>query len=184
MARAVVVLAEGFEEMEAVIVIDVLRRAGVEVTTVGVGGRQVEGAHALTLVADALVEEAPREVDAVVLPGGMPGAEHLAASGAVTALLRAVHDGGGIVAAICAAPAVALAPTGLLAGRRATCYPGFEARFPGDVTAIDAPVVVDGPFVTSRGPGTAFAFALALVERLVSPEGAADLGRRMLVDAG
>lgn len=181
MARAAVVLASGFEEMEAVIAIDVLRRAGVEVITCGVGGAEVEGAHAVTLRADVPVEEAPRDVDAVVLPGGMPGATHLAASDEVGALVRAVHEAGGTVAAICAAPAVALAPTGLLAGRRATCYPGFEERFPADVTAVEERVTVDGPFVTSRGPGTAFEFALALVERLVSAEKAAELRRGMLV---
>lgn len=181
MARALVLLAEGFEEIEAVTPIDVLRRAGVEVTSVGVGGRRVTGARGVVLEADCTLEEAPREVDLVVLPGGMPGAENLARSAGVKALVEEVRRQGKRVAAICAAPAVALAPMGLLAGRRATCYPGFEQRFPPQVSASQEPVVVDEWLVTSRGPGTALEFSLALVEQLVGPAQAQALRGKMLV---
>lgn len=179
--RAAVLLADGFEEIEAVTPIDVLRRAGVEVVTLGVTGKRVKGAHGLVIEADEPVAQAPEELDLVVLPGGMPGAENLARSPEVKGLVERVSRAGKRVAAICAAPAVALAPTGLLAGRRATCYPGFEARFAPDVQASTERVVVDGALVTSRGPGTALEFALALVEQLVGAAKAAELRQKMLV---
>ncbi|MCO5170988.1 MAG: DJ-1/PfpI family protein [Planctomycetes bacterium] len=181
MPRAVIVLAEGFEEIEAITPIDVLRRAGVEVVTAGVGGRRVVGSHGIAVEADATVGEVPEDVDVVVLPGGLPGAENLGKSPEVRALVERVHAAGRRVAAICAAPAVALAGTGVLRGRRATCYPGFEERFGADVTRSEERVVVDGTVVTSRGPGTALEFSLALVEQLVSREKAEQLRRGMLV---
>lgn len=181
MARAVVLLAEGFEEIEAVTPIDVLRRAGVEVVTAGVPGRRVRGAHGLVVEADVAVAEAPADPDLLVLPGGMPGAENLARSPQVRELIARAQQSGKRLAAICAAPAVALAPTGVLAGHRATCYPGFEQRFSPDVRRSEERVVVDGPLVTSRGPGTALEFSLALVEQLVGAAKAAELRQKMLV---
>lgn len=181
MARAVVLLAEGFEEIEAVTPIDVLRRAGVEVITAGVPERRVRGAHGLVVEADVTVAAAPADTDLLVLPGGMPGAENLARSPQVQELIARTHGSGKRVAAICAAPAVALAPTGVLAGRHATCYPGFEQRFSPDVKRSEERVVVDGPLVTSRGPGTALEFSLALVEQLVGAAKAAELRQKMLV---
>lgn len=181
MAHAVVVLAEGFEEIEAVTPVDVLRRAGVEVTLAGVGGRRIRGARGVVYEADCLLEAAPRDADLLVLPGGMPGASNLAAAPAVGELVHAIYARGGRVAAICAAPAVALAPLGLLEGKRATCYPGFEERFGPGVERASERVVVDGRITTSRGPGTALEFALSLVEQLVSAEAAAKLRAGMLV---
>jgi 4-methyl-5(b-hydroxyethyl)-thiazole monophosphate biosynthesis len=182
MPRAVVVLAPGFEEIEAITQIDVLRRAGVEVVVAAaVGEVRVPGAHGIDVHADVPLADVPAEVDAVVLPGGMPGSKTLGETEGVGALVRRVHDAGGIVAAICAAPALGLGPTGVLAGKRATCYPGFEEHFSADVTAETARVVVDGKLITSRGPGTALEFALALVEALVSAEKAAALREGMLV---
>ncbi|MBX3467316.1 MAG: DJ-1/PfpI family protein [Planctomycetes bacterium] len=181
MPRAVVVLAEGFEEIEAITPIDVLRRAGVEVIAAGVAGRRVVGSHGIAVEADATLDEVPDDVDLVVLPGGMPGAENLGKSPGVRALVERLHAAGRRVAAICAAPAVALAGTSVLRGRRATCYPSFEERLGPEVTRSQERVVVDGPLVTSRGPGTALEFSLALVEQLVSPAEAERLRKGMLV---
>lgn len=178
---AAVLLAEGFEEIEAVTVVDVLRRAEVETVIVGVTGERVVGAHAIEIRADCRLEEiGARRFDAVVLPGGMPGAARLRDDDRVRSLLVEQHDRGGIVAAICAAP-MALAAAGLLEGRRATCYPTFRDRL-GSARYADEPVVEDGAVVTSRGPATALAFALALVARLRGPEVRDELARRMLVD--
>lgn len=181
MARALVVLADGFEEIEAVTPIDVLRRAGVEVVTAGLAGARVVGSHGIALEADTTIADAPSDVDVVVLPGGMPGAENLGKSAAVRDLVERVHAAGKRVAAICAAPAMALGRTSVLAGKRATCYPGFEKHLPGGVVHSDERVVVDGLVVTSRGPGTALEFSLTLVEQLVSREKADQLRAGMLV---
>jgi 4-methyl-5(b-hydroxyethyl)-thiazole monophosphate biosynthesis len=180
MARACVLLAEGFEEIEAVTVLDVLRRAGVQVQAVSLRGKRVTGSHGITLVADTTLREAARQQwDAVILPGGLPGAENLRDDPAVRDLVRKHFENGSRVAAICAGP-IALAAAGVLDGRRATCYPGFEAQLGAARCASDR-VVVDGNVVTSRGPGTAIEFALALVAELVDREAEAGLRQRMLV---
>ena len=125
---AIIVLAEGFEEIEAVTPADVLRRAGVEVELVGLDAETVTGAHGITFEADRVLGEF-EEVDAIILPGGLPGAENLAASVKLASVLHAQADSGKLVAAICASPACVLAAHGLLDDRHATCYPGFEDRF-------------------------------------------------------
>lgn len=181
MANTVVVLATGFEEIEAITPIDVLRRAGVEVITASVGARRVVGAHGVAVEADVTLDEVPADVDLVVLPGGMPGAESLGDSEAVRALVERTHAAGKRVAAICAAPAMALARTSVLEGKRATCYPGFEQHLPAGVTHVTDRVVVDGRVVTSRGPGTALELSLTLVELLVSKDKADQLRADMLV---
>lgn len=183
MARAVVLLAEGFEEIEAVTPIDVLRRAGVDVVTAGVGGTRVVGAHGVAFEADTTAEEAPTEVDAVVLPGGMPGAENLAKSPAVLSLIEKTAGRGKLVAAICASPAVVLSRTKLLEGKKVTCYPGFEERLPKGAKHTPERVVVDGKLITSRGPGTALEFSLALVSALVDEKKAGQLREGMIVKA-
>jgi protein deglycase len=180
MVRAVVVLAEGFEEIEAVTPVDVLRRAGVDVVTAGVSGRRVQGSHGIAIEADTTLDAIP-SCDVVILPGGMPGSDNLRKSEAVQSLVREAHAAGKHVAAICAAPALALSGTGVLDGKRATCYPGLEKHFGASVTRTDERVVVDGKVVTSRGPGTALEFSLALVEQLVSKQKADELREGMLV---
>ena len=173
-------LANGFEEIEALAPIDLLRRAGVDVLTVavkegGADGRQVMGAHGIPVLAD--VAEAdfvlPDEVDMVVLPGGMPGSSNLDASPLVDATLRAAYDKGSYLAAICAAPLV-LGHRGYLDGLQATCYPGFETELGTAEYVSDIRVVRAGRIVTAPGMGCAQQFGLALVELL---RGAAEADR-------
>jgi len=160
-------LAQGCEELEAVTVIDLLRRADIEVVTAALAEGPVRCSRGTVLLADTLLDavmETP--FDMLVLPGGLPGATHLEADERVQRLLKRHQAEGRFAAAICAAPKV-LARAGLLAGRTATSYPGAlkGEEFP-EVRLVDAPVVVDGKVVTSRGPGTAMDFALQLIELL------------------
>lgn len=180
MTRVLVPLADGFEEVEAVTVIDLLRRAGIEVCTAALDTLLVTGSHGITLVADQPLDEAQAgDYDMIVLPGGMPGTESLRNDARVTALLRRLSEQGRYTAAICAAPSV-LAHAGLLDGRAATSHPGFldAGSAPGIRLREDA-VVIDGKVVTSRGPGTAMDFALALVELLAGAEMRADVEGRL-----
>ncbi|MDR1105934.1 MAG: DJ-1/PfpI family protein [Treponema sp.] len=171
--KAIVFLAEGFEEVEAVTPIDYLRRAGVDVTTAALGAsRTVKGAHGMEINADAAFAELAKKADAgfwdaVILPGGGGGSKNLAASKETGELVRAMAASGKLVAAICASPAVVLAPLGILKGRKFTCYPGMEKEVSGASWSSD-PVVTDGNIITSRGAGTAGAFALAVIGKLVS----------------
>lgn len=161
-----VFLADGFEEIEALSVVDILRRCKLPVSTVSVMGRPlVTGSHGIPVTADCLLDEVSlADADALVLPGGLPGADHLQASKPLAALLKAADAEGKIVAAICAAPKV-LGALGLTNGRRATCYPGCEAALTGAVFCTDR-VVRDGNLITSRGAGTAADFAFALADAL------------------
>ena len=180
MPRVLVPLADGFEEIEAVTVVDLLRRAGVEVHTAGLSGRRVTGSHGIAVEADRLLDGAEAgHYDMIVLPGGMPGADHLKHDPRVITLLRGFATEGRWVAAICAAPGV-LAHAGLLDGRTATSYPGFLDDAPAkDLRRSDAPVVVDGRVVTSRGPGTAIDFSLELISLLLGPGAADTVGGRL-----
>jgi protein deglycase len=165
MKRVLVPLAEGFEELEAVTLVDILRRAGLEVVVASLAGSPVTGAHGIRLEADATLAAVERQdFDLIALPGGMPGAQHLKDDPRIAALVRRLHGMGRPVAAICAAPMV-LDAAGVLAGRRATSYPGFLEGADAAAVVGDA-VVVDRGVITSRGPGTALDFALALVEQL------------------
>ena len=178
MVQALVVLAEGFEEIEATTIVDVLRRARIEVTTASLGATLVQGSHGISIMADAKLDSLrAQSFDAVVLPGGLPGSTSLRDDQRVHELVKVHVEQGRLVGAICAAP-IALEAAGVLKGRRATSYPGHElpsARY------VDDRVVEDGNVVTSRGPGTAFAFALHLVERLVGADVADRLRSGMLV---
>lgn len=180
MCKAAVLFAQGFEEVEALTPVDFMRRAGIEVTMAGVGGDRIKGGHSILVEADTPIGPLdPGEYDAVVLPGGMPGAENIAASAEAVAFIKAVYEKGGLVAAICAAPAVVLDPLGILKGRRATCYPGFESRFR-DAVFTEERVVLDGKVITSRGPGSAAEFALAIIRYLKDEEVAEKLRRATL----
>jgi 4-methyl-5(b-hydroxyethyl)-thiazole monophosphate biosynthesis len=156
-------LADGAEEIEAMTIIDVLRRAGADVTVAGIGSIEVTAAHGVRLFADKMISECTGEIyDMIALPGGMPGSENLRASKPLADLLVKQQKEDRWYAAICAAPAVVLAPLGLLTGRRATCYPGFTEKLMG-ATVSDNRVVVDGRCITSKGPGSAMEFAVTLV---------------------
>ena len=178
--RVVVPLAEGFEEIEAVTIVDVLRRAGLDVVMASVTGNPVTGSHGITVTADLAAEDVdPATIAALVLPGGMPGAEHLTSSPVVQELIERVHAAGGRIGAICAAP-MALAPSGLASRHAATSYPGFEERV-GAREYRQERVVVSDRVITSRGPGTALEFALTLVAELLGPEPADRLRAALLV---
>lgn len=167
MASALIPLAQGCEEMEAVTVVDLLRRAGIDVTTAGLDDRPVHASRGMVLVPDTTLDEAlQHSYDIIVLPGGLPGADHLRNDARIIDLLREMAGNGKYTAAICAAPKV-LARAGLLDGKRATSFPGAldGASVPG-LEYLEQPVVTDGRVITSRGPGTALDFALELIERL------------------
>lgn len=155
-------LLPGFEEIEAVTLIDVLRRAEIPVVVASEAAGAVEGSHGVSVLAPiALADVAAGDLAAIVLPGGLPGAQHLADSPAVQRLIRAVAAAGGYTCAICAAP-MALAAAGVHEGHRVTSYPGFD-RYLDGAQYVEDRVVVDGKVATSRGPGTALEFALTLV---------------------
>ena len=171
MAKVYVFLADGFEDVEALIPVDVLRRGGQEVVTVSVMGdsQVVESAHGVQIVADALFDDVDySDAKLLLLPGGMPGASNLYDNEELGEALISHSARGGLTAAICAAPAVVLGQLGLLNGRRATCYPGFEQLLGGEYTGELC--TVDGNIVTAEGPAAAFPFAYKLLEILAGKE--------------
>lgn len=175
MKQVSVFLADGFEEIEGLTVVDILRRAGVKVTTVSVMGRkEIHGAHNIEVKADTLLEEMDfAETYMLVLPGGMPGTLHLKECEKLRELLLKYDKEEKLIAAICAAPSV-LGELGLLKGRKACCYPSFEEKLNTDKVVFDA-VAVDGHITTSRGMGTALTFALELTAQLCGREKAEEI---------
>jgi 4-methyl-5(b-hydroxyethyl)-thiazole monophosphate biosynthesis len=165
MKRVLVPLAPGFEEIEAVTIIDILRRADIHVTVAGTAAGPVTGSRGVVLVPDTTLDGgADAQFDMIVLPGGGPGTDNLRRDPRIARLVKAQADRGGYVAAICAAPTV-LGDAGLLAGRRVTSYPSYQSQLV-DADYRTERVVVDGRLITSRSPGTALEFALTLVEHL------------------
>lgn len=172
MASILIPLANGCEELEAVTLIDLLRRAGFQVVTAGLEPGPVRCSRGTVLVPDQTLEEAEEDnYDLMVLPGGLPGADHLNADPRIHRLLKKLNEQGRFLGAICAAPKV-LADAGLLRGKQATAFPGvLEAMNLGADTTLTAEAVQrDGNVITSRGPGTAMDFALELIELLAGPE--------------
>ena len=164
-----VFLADGFEEVEAIAPIDVLRRCGLEVCTVGVTGAVVTGSHHIPVRCDTGIESADfSDVEAVVLPGGMPGTLHLKESSAVTDAVRSAYEQDKIVAAICAAPSV-LGEMGLLKGKEAICFPGFEDKLLGARLSA-SPVCQDGTVITAKGAGVALEFGAKIAACFVGAE--------------
>ena len=167
-------IADGCEDIETVTMVDVLRRAGAEVTLASVEpceGRQVVAAQGTVIVADCTIKDClhpslPGGWDLIAIPGGLPGSEHLAASEALDGLLRQQVAEGKFYAAICAAPSLVLASKGLLQNRAATCHPMYQQCLEAREVNSESRVVVDGNCITSQGPGTALEFALELVEQL------------------
>jgi len=185
MPRVLVPLAEGFEEIEAITVVDLLRRAGIEVHTASLAERAVTGSHGITVTADLPLDQVrATDYDMIALPGGMPGADHLKQDPRVISLLQQFAHSGRYTAAICAAPGV-LAHAGLLEGRAATSYPGFlRADSAPGIRLREEAVVVDGKVATSRGPGTAMEFGLKLIELLAGPEARRRVQERLLMTRG
>jgi protein deglycase len=170
----VVFLATGFEEIEAMGIVDTLRRAGIEVVIAGLQTGAIEGGHGVKVVPDREIEGINIEdFDAVVLPGGSPGYVNLGNDKRVLDAVRKAFELGKVVAAICAAPSV-LAKAGILEGKKATIYPGLETALAG-AKHINERVVVDGKIITSQGPGTALEFGVKLVETLVGEKSAREL---------
>ena len=170
-----ILLGTGFEEAEAIVPADLLRRAGVEVTLVGLDGRQVVSSHNITITADLTLEELDQEqVDMLVLPGGLGGVETISSNIHAKALIQHCYDHGRWLAAICAAPTI-LANLGMLDRRKAVCYPGMEELMGSAVVQKGTPVVVDGHMITGEAAGSAYPFGLKLVEILKGPAAAAQV---------
>lgn len=170
MSRVYVFLADGFEEIEGLTVVDLLRRAGIDTETVSVAKeRKVTGSHGIEVTADTLFADNDYEkAEMLVLPGGMPGTLNLQKHEGLTELFRKHYAAGKKVAAICAAPSV-LGGLGMLEGKRAVCYPGFEEKLTGAQVGTEK-VAVDGNVTTSRGMGTAIDFGLSLISQLTDQE--------------
>jgi protein deglycase len=183
MKTALILLAEGFEEVEALTPVDYLRRAGLNAVTVSVSGSpSVKGARGVTVMADAAWGKMPPDFDCLILPGGMPGSKNLAAKAEVVALIRRAFSEGKIVAAICAAPALVLGKAaGILAGKRFTCSPGMEKDAGSGGTHADERVVTDGSLITSQGAGTAGEFSIAIIKALCGPAKAEEIASSVLL---
>ncbi len=177
--KIVVLLADGFEEVEAITPIDYARRAGIDVTVAGVSGRDVLGGHGIRVSSDITLDELHGSFDAVIIPGGTGGAENISSDEASMALIRRHLYDGALVAAICAAPAVVLGRHSLLSDRRFTCYPGLEETVEVGTHSEDR-VVIDGNLITSRGAGTAAEFSFAIIEYLLDVETAESVRSQIL----
>ena len=182
MAKAIVTLADGFEEIEALTVVDVLRRGGVSVTTAGVGkSKEVMGAHGIPVIADALLSDVKDEnFDAVILPGGGQGTENLKNSDAVFNLLRRQKDSGRLICAICAAPTVLVEAEVLEPGQHITCYPTCIMDL--DRASANVPVVADGNVITGQAPGSAMLFSLVILQALVGEAHTAKIARGLVTN--
>ncbi|MCR5157331.1 MAG: DJ-1/PfpI family protein [Butyrivibrio sp.] len=180
MAKTGIFLADGFEEIEALTVVDLLRRAGIEITMFSIMGKKtVTGSHGIEVTADAQLEDCDfDELDMVILPGGQPGTTNLYNCSVLTDAVKAFNGAGKELAAICAAPTV-YGRLGLLNGKKACCYPGCE----GDLTGADVQtteVTVCDNFITSRGMGTAIPFGLAIIEHFQGKDAADEMGRKIV----
>ena len=173
--NVVVLLAPGFEELEAVTIVDVLRRAGISTLLAGIAPPPIEGGHGIKVMSDLSIDDVTT-YDALVLPGGNPGYVNLERDQRVLRLIRAAHDAGKYVGAICAAPHV-LGVAGIMEGVTATCYPGIE--IPG-AQRVEERVVRQGKIITSQGPGTAIDFTIDLVEVLTTKENAQEVRKALL----
>ena len=180
MSKVLIPLASGFEEIEAVTNIDVLRRASIEVVTISLNSLDVKGDHGIPIIADQRIDQIEiDDFDAIVLPGGMPGAGNLRDNQKILDFVRKINEEGGLVAAVCAAPIV-LEAAGILEGKNATSYPGFGEEMP-SCNYKEERVVKDGNIITARGPGVALEFALEIVKYLKSESDAEELREAMIV---
>lgn len=179
--KALVPLANGCEEMEAVIIIDTLRRAGWDVAAAGLAAGTIEAANGVKLVPDTTWDQInPADFDVLLTPGGFGGTMALCEHEGVQQALRDFDSNEKWIGSICASP-LALHAAGILEGKRFTCYPGVEEKLPANVQPVNEPVVVDGHLITSRGPGTAFEFALKVIAECSSPNTAAEVRAGLLL---
>ena len=179
--KVLVAVADGTEELEAIAIIDCLRRVGADVTIASVQKQQITTARKIKITADCLITDCvTKDYDLVVLPGGFPGAEHLRDSRELVEILKKQKESGRFYAAICASPAIVFEPHGLLTDKKATCYPAMAEKLK-NKQAANQSVVVDGNCITSQGPGTALEFSLKLVEILFGSEKSQELSKAMLV---
>ena len=182
MKKVAVFFANGFEEIEAISIVDVLRRASIGVTTVSVSGNiEVEGAHGIKVIADKVFNDLEfNSFDMLILPGGMPGAKNLNNHNGLKNVILQFNKSGKHLGAICAAPLV-FGQAGILNGKKATCYPGYEDYLEGaEITSSSTEV--DGNIVTGRGAGVAIEFALKIVEQLINKETAEEIAEKMVVN--
>ena len=177
-------IAEGFEEIEALCPLDIIRRAGLDIKTVGIGAKDITGAHSITVRTDMSNDEfdalTDKSADMIFLPGGMPGTLNLAKSKTVTDAIITAHRNGSYIAAICAAPSI-LGDMGILNGKKAVCYPGFESRLTGATISTDK-VVLDGKVLTAAGMGVALDMGLKIVEIFCGKEKASTLRHAVIAD--
>jgi 4-methyl-5(b-hydroxyethyl)-thiazole monophosphate biosynthesis len=179
--KVLLLVADSIEELEAVTVIDCLRRAGADLTIASVQKREITTSRKVKITADCLIADCREQVyDLIVLPGGMPGAEHLRDSKELTEMLRKQKSSGRFYAAICASPAIVFEYHGLLADKKATCHPSLADKLK-NKQALSQQVVVDGNCITSQGPGTALEFSFKLVEVLFGSQKSEELAKAMLV---
>ncbi len=181
MKNAAIFLANGFEEIEAITIVDVLRRANITTEIVSIDDNlDVSGSHHISVRADQIISELdPSTLDIIILPGGMPGSTNLNNCKPLKKLLLEFSDKNKIIGAICAAPLV-LGELGILNNRKATCYPGFEKHLKG-ASYSNTPVEEDGNIITGNGPGASLSFALALVKKVVDEKTAERLAKQMMV---
>ncbi|MDI6758653.1 MAG: DJ-1/PfpI family protein [Candidatus Omnitrophota bacterium] len=169
--KAIIILAQGFEEIEAVTIIDILRRACIDLTVAGLDNLRISGSHGIILTGDKKLKFKEKlKFDACIFPGGLNAALSLAASEKVSSLIKRMDEEKKIIAAICASPVLVLAPCGILKNKSATCYPGMQKNFNKDTTYKEKNVVVDGNIITGSSPKAAFKFALTIVEKLCGKE--------------
>ncbi len=183
MKKVYLFLANGFEEVEAITPLDMLRRAGAEVTTVSITDtKEIIGAHNITIIADEIIEKIdPTDADMIILPGGYPGYEHLAKCQRVIDIIDFCDKNDRFIAAICGAPAAVLGANGYLKTRRATCYPSMVDELCCKRLGSGA-VCVDGKYITSKSAGTAMSFAIVLVEQLLGETSANKLKKSIVLD--
>lgn len=176
--NVLVAIANGIEELEAVTIIDVLRRAQIGVRVSSIEAREIIGANGIKITADSeFIDEVLEDYDGIILPGGSLGAERFYAHSALTDAIKRFDSQKQLVAAICASPATVLAPIGILNSKKATCYPSFKEKL---AHYVNEPVVIDGTTVTSQGPGTALRFAFTLVDILAGAQKTQEVKTAML----
>lgn len=180
MKKILIILAQGFEEIEAIIPIDIFRRLGIETIIAGLDDEIITGSHGVAIKTDVLFANYNELPDAIVFPGGMPGAENLANSAKVKDLILRMNSGKKLIAAICASPALVLAPTGILNSKTATCFPGLEKNFSSAIKFTEDKVVQDANIITSRGAGTAFEFGFKIAENIVGKAKSDTVAQQML----